>query len=26
MDYARVVPIVKYTASLVSNWFTKRHN
>jgi heat-inducible transcriptional repressor len=26
MDYARVVPIVKYTASLVSKWFTKRHN
>lgn len=26
MDYARVVPIVKYTALLVSNWFTKRHN
>jgi heat-inducible transcriptional repressor len=26
MDYARVVPIVKYTASLVTNWFTKRHN
>ncbi len=24
MDYARVVPIVKYTASLVTNWFTKR--
>ncbi len=26
MDYARVVPIVKYTAFLVSNWFSKRHN
>jgi heat-inducible transcriptional repressor len=26
MDYARLVPIVKYTALLVSNWFTKRHN
>jgi heat-inducible transcriptional repressor len=26
MDYARVVPIVKYTALLVSKWFTKRHN
>ncbi len=26
MDYARVVPIVKYTASLVTKWFTKRHN
>ncbi len=26
MDYGRVVPIVKYTASLVTKWFTKRHN
>ncbi len=26
MDYARVVPIVNYTALLVSKWFTKRHN
>jgi heat-inducible transcriptional repressor len=26
MDYARVVPIVKYTASLVTRWFTVRHN
>jgi heat-inducible transcriptional repressor len=26
MDYARVVPVVKYTASLVTNWFTKRHH
>jgi heat-inducible transcriptional repressor len=26
MDYARIVPIVKYTALLVSKWFTKRHN
>jgi heat-inducible transcriptional repressor len=24
MDYARVVPVVKYTASLVTNWFSKR--
>lgn len=26
MDYARIVPIVNYTASLVTKWFTKRHN
>jgi len=26
MDYARVVPIVKYTASLVTKWFTKRQH
>jgi|UniRef100_A0A7C3Z2Q8 heat-inducible transcriptional repressor len=26
MDYARVVPIVNYTAELVSKWFTKRQH
>jgi len=26
MDYARVVPIVKYTASLVTKWFTRRNH
>lgn len=26
MDYARVVPIVKYTATLVSKWFTRRQH
>jgi len=26
MDYARVVPVVKYTASLVTKWFTRRQH
>ena len=26
MDYARLIPIVRYTASLVSNLLTRRHN
>jgi heat-inducible transcriptional repressor len=26
MDYARVVPVVRYTAAVVSNWLKKKHS